>query len=267
MLTEVKNNYKSILKYFDFDESVSSSEYKKQKLIEMARKKEDRPSRKTKLGKALSNYTVKVSLTYDTNFDKTIRKLRKNWFVSSTEKANQKKQILIQMMKNGKDKPKQTTKLRQAFDSYITKSYSCYDPIFVKAGMKLRRDWFTRSSNDNKKTLIKMARDGKDKPLQKTKLGLAFVRYTHKSGGSSYDENFTKIIKDLNPSWIIKSSFINKQQLIEMASSGKDKPGSKSKEGRLLSNYTTKTSVTYDASFDKTIRKLRTNWFGKCSPK
>jgi hypothetical protein len=52
----------------------------KQKLIEMAKNKEDRPHWKTKLAYALGNYTLKSSPAYDPDFDKIIRELAPHWF-------------------------------------------------------------------------------------------------------------------------------------------------------------------------------------------
>jgi hypothetical protein len=109
MLTEVKNNYKSILKHFDFDESISSADYRKQKLIEMAKRGEPRPSQqKTKEGHYLSSYTIKSSSSYCPEFDKTIRKIRPDWFVKSSDEGRQK---LIEIAKRGEPRPNYKTKI------------------------------------------------------------------------------------------------------------------------------------------------------------
>jgi hypothetical protein len=210
MLTEVKNNYKSILKHFDFDESVSFADHKKQKLIEMANKKEAKPGRKTRLGQALRNYMNKNGNSYCPKFDKAIRKLAPNWFASTS-------QIM-------KDK------------------------------------------------LIQMARSKEPRPTQKTKEGIALSDYTKKSS-SSYCPDFNKRIRKLVPNWFISITQIAdhmKRKLIQRARSKQPRPSDKTKEGRSLFNYTSKSrNSSYCPEFDKTIRKLAPNWFRnrKCSPK
>ena len=151
MLTEVKNNYKSVLKYFDFDESISSVDYKKQKLVEMAKSGEDRPPYKSKLGQALSSYTLNSSKCYCPNFDKVIRKEVPSWFVSQEEKANQVKQKLIEIAKNEKPRPSQKTKLGRDLARATAKSHESYDSNFAKIIKELRPDWFrSYKSNTNK---------------------------------------------------------------------------------------------------------------------
>ena len=269
MLTEVKNNYKLILKHFNFDESISSADYKKQKLIEMANSGAERPPYKSKLGQALKDYSSKYSQTYNINFDKNIRKLRPDWFVSRTEKANQKKQTLINMAKDGKNRPGQKTKLGASLSSY-TKSGIAHDARFTKIIKKLRPDWFINQSekaNQNKKILIKMAKDGKDILIKKTKLGMAFTRYTVKSS-VCFDADFTKNIRKLRPDWLLnqtEKANQKKQLLIRIAKNGEDKPSARSKLGILLSNYVLSSSST-NLVFTKLIKKLRPDWFSRSKP-
>jgi hypothetical protein len=143
MLTEVKNNYKSILKHFNFDESISSSDYKRQKLIEIARNGKSKPTTKTKLGKLLSNYTNKASLTYDANFDKTIREIAPNWFVSTSQIMKDK---LIEIAINKKPKPSRKTKMGRALSEYTKKSSRCFDSDFDKTIRKIAPNWFLSTS-------------------------------------------------------------------------------------------------------------------------
>jgi hypothetical protein len=209
MLTEVKNNYKSILKHFDFDESVSFADHKKQKLIEMANNKEDKPSKRTKEGMALRNYINKNGNSYCLKFDKVIRKLAPNWFVSTSQIMKEK--------------------------------------------------------------LIQMARNKDPRPSQKTKEGIALSDYTKKSS-SSYCPGFNKQIRKLAPNWFISIKQIAdqmKRKLIQRARSNQSRPSDKTKEGRSLFNYTSKSRNSYCPEFDKTVRKLSPNWFRnrKCSLK
>jgi len=203
MLTEVKNNYKSILKHFDFDESISSAEYKRQKLIEIARNKEKaRPSQKTNLGRALARYTIKSHECYCPKFDKTIRKLRPDWF--RFNKSNENKQKLIIIAKNNGDRPNHNTKLGKYLISYISQSRNTYDEHFTKIIKKLRPDWFLSSTNYIKQTLIRMANNGESKPGYKTRLGINLYNYTTR--GKMFDINFNNTIRSLRPDWFGKCS-------------------------------------------------------------
>jgi hypothetical protein len=263
MLTEIKNNYKSILKHFDFDESISSVNYKKQKLIEMANNRESRPhSRKTKEGRALRSYTNKSSDCYCEKFYKTIYKLRPDWFESTSQIMKQK---LIQMAKNKEDRPKQNTKEGRALRSYTNKSSDCYCEKFDKIIRSLPIFWFASKSYFVKQKLIQMAKNKEDRPKRNTKEGRALNNYIFKSS-SAYCPEFDKTIHKLRPDWFMKSSDKKKQLLIDMANSGAKRPNSKkTKEGWALSSYTNKSSDYYCEKFDKTIRKLRPDWFESTS--
>jgi hypothetical protein len=63
------------------------------------------------------------------------------------------------------------------------------------------------------------------------------------------------------PNVISKSSTNKKQELIALAKSGAKRPSQKSPLGGVLSNYTSKSSSSYDPDFDKEIRTLRPDWF------
>lgn len=56
-----------------------------------------------------------------------------------------------------------------------------------------------------KKTLIKMAESGKDKPSKKTKLGVAF-RCFISPNSECYDKSFVKKIKTTKPGWLLIST-------------------------------------------------------------
>ncbi len=175
-------------------------ESNKKTLLEMATKGENRPSQKTKSGLALSIYTNKSS-SYDPVFDKKIRKLRPDWFVTQSEKANEKKLELIRIAKNGENRPKKKTKLGSLVD-YTCKTSGVYDPVFDKQIRELRPDWFvtvSEKANEKKLELIRIAKNGENRPKQKTKEANALCRYTTK--GTSYDESFDKLIRKLRPDW------------------------------------------------------------------
>lgn len=112
----------------------------KQLLLKMAERGDDRPKWKTPLGRALSPYTTKGQGSYDPEFDKQIRDLRRDWFVNS---ATEKKKQLLEIARRGDDKPHWKSVLGQAFYNYTSKSQkSSYDPEFDKQIRELRPDWF-----------------------------------------------------------------------------------------------------------------------------
>lgn len=137
MLSEIKNNYKDIFAHFNFN----SAERNKQKLIEMAKNGEKRPSKKTKIGRALTAYTYDSGNSYDPTFTKKIKKLRPNWFYYG-KRSQKNKEKLIEMAKNGEKRPTRETKIGRALKVYTSKSNDYCDPTFTKQIKKLRPDWF-----------------------------------------------------------------------------------------------------------------------------
>jgi len=254
---------------------VNAAENKKQ-LLAIAKRGEPRPrQKKHPLGKALNSYTSKKSSSYDLVFDKQIRKEVPHWFVGTV--ANKKKQLL-EMAKNGEQKPHFRTPLGIALKGYISKSHGCYDPIFEKQ-IKLAPHWFVGTVAEKKKQLIEMAKRGEPRPNQrKHPLGNVLGGYTCKSS-RCYDPIFDKQIRKLAPHWF-KSDLIfekqiklaphwfvgtvaeKKKQLIEMAKRGEPRPNQRKHPlGLILSSYTCKSHGCYDPIFDKQIRKLAPHWF------
>lgn len=144
MLHKVKSSYREIAKFFpELNGRLSSADHNKQLLLKMVRRGEPRPSQKTKIGKALSEYTKPSSSCRDSKFDRLIRKIRPDWFLSQTEIADQKKKELIKMAKNGEKRPSHDkTKLGQCLSNYTRKSSPAYDPVFDKQIRKIAPHWF-----------------------------------------------------------------------------------------------------------------------------
>ena len=242
---------------------------KKKKLLEMARNGEPRPTKRNhKLGKVLGFYTSLKSETYDFVFDKQIREISPDWFVTKSEAASKKKYRLLKMAHNGEPRPSKSHELGSALGSYIGLTSSSYDPIFDKEIRELAPDWFTPQSNRKKKQLLEMARNGEPRPTdRKHKLGRVLINYTSPKAarGKYYDSVFDKQIRELAPDWFITSSDRankKKQKLLEMAHNGEPRPKDKKPElGVVLSHYTNSTSSSYDPIFDKEIRELAPSWF------
>ena len=254
------------------------SSQKKQQLLEMARNGEPRPNYKTHpLGKVFFDYTSSPKNgCYDAKFTKQIKKLRPDWFITQSDRCNQKKQQLLEMARNGEDRPNQKTHpLGLVLCQYTSSNNRCYDAKFTEQIKKLRPDWFiTRSdrANQKKQQLLEMARNGEDRPYyrygghgDKTHpLGLVLCQYTSPNN-RCYDAKFTKQIKKLRPDWFITRSSQKKQQLLEMARNGEDRPNQKTHPlGKVLGQYINPNSSCYDAKFTEQIKELRPDWFKKC---
>ena len=230
----------------------------KYELIAMARRGEDRPNWKSSLGMKLRSYIGKSHDSYDAEFDAEIRELAPKWF-EDTARTN--KDELIAMAKRGEDRPNSRSLLGMKLLSYIGKSSSSYDTEFDAEIRRLAPKWFEDTARIAKYELIAMARRGEDRPnKRKHPLGAKLCSYTKKNG-KCYDAEFDAQIRELAPNWFEDTSRINKDELIEMAKRGEDRPNWKLSLGVALRNYITKNSKCYDAEFDAEIRELAPNWF------
>lgn len=237
----------------------------KSKLLKIAKSGEPRPKkRNSKLGRALATYIYKSSDSYDADFDKKIRTLRPDWFTSRSVIVEKKKIRLLEMARRGEARPaSKTTSLGLVLCSYTCRASGNYDAEFDKKIRELRPDWFvnqTDRASEKKRQLLEMARNGKTRPSQKTKLGKVLSHYTCRSG-RNFDAEFDVQIRRLRPDWFANPSDGNKAKLLEMAQRGESRPTSKTRIGKALKSYTGKTHNSYNAKFDRKIRALRPDWF------
>jgi hypothetical protein len=115
---------------------VNTAVENRKQLIEMAKRGEPRPAQRSPLGGPLCEYTNKKKKgSYNSEFDKEIRKLRPDWFVNI---ATENKKKLIAMAKRGEPRPiKRKHPLGACLSNYLS-----YDSGFNKEIRKLRPDWF-----------------------------------------------------------------------------------------------------------------------------
>jgi hypothetical protein len=235
-----------------------SSERKKKILLEMAERGGLKPHRSTSLGAALSNYTCKSYGSYEPVFDKKIRKLAPQWFVSPSEISDRTKRRLLSIGAKGKAKPLSRSPLGRAFYGYIRKSCNSYDPVFDNEIRRVAPHWFESQAKVKRKLLLEMARQGKPKPHRETPLGQALRNYIRNSA-------FLKEITRLAPQWFVSKSKVvdeKKQKLTKMATKKMPRPHQRATRlGKDLCRYTQKTSPVYDPAFDSKIRKLAPHWF------
>lgn len=234
---------------------------KKKLLLEMARKSESKPKQTTKLGSALGVYTNPKNETHDPVFTKKIRKIAPQWFDSSSE---MNKRRLLAMAERGEKRPVAGNTMGNVFRNYTTADNTCYDSEFTKKIRRIAPHWLISRSQQNKQTLLTMAKKGEPRPaFGHTKIGSCLFGYISKKSGT-YDPDFTREIRRIAPDWIVSRSEVmlrNKQLLIDMAKKNQPRPNSvKTKIGALLSNYTNPNSKTHDPAFTRKIRKLAPHW-------
>jgi hypothetical protein len=243
----------------------NTADKNKEQLLEMARNGKPRPNKPNKLGVVLCSYTNKNSGSYDPEFTAKIRELRLDWFVSKSDIADEKKERLLEMARNGEPRPNKHNKLGVALCSYTTSGQSAYDSEFDIKVRNLRPDWFANTANENKELLLERAAKGESRPSQCTKLGACLCNYVNKNN-NCYDLEFDVKIRKLRLDWFVSQSDIvkeKKERLLKMARNGESKPNWKTKLGLVLGKYTNKKSNTYDPEFDTKIRKLAPHWFRK----
>jgi hypothetical protein len=144
MLHKVSSSYRELARLVPgLEGRAKSSARNKQTLLDMAEKGDPRPSQKTKIGRALSEYTSPSNRSYDRDFHRRIKGTRPEWFLSQTQMADQKKKELLKMAREGAARPSHDrTRIGQALSNYTRKSSTVYDPAFDKTIRKLRPDWF-----------------------------------------------------------------------------------------------------------------------------
>lgn len=238
---------------------------KKQKLLEMAKNGELRPSsRRHPLGQSLSSYTGGKHQCYDPIFTKHIKQVAPTWF----NVANRKKKRLIQMAKNGESRPKSSSKLGSVLCQYISKKKgnSAYDLNFTKEIKKFAAHWFVNTAEEKRKKLLEMAKRGEKKPkCGKHPLGFHLSRYLNPLS-ECYNKKLVEELQIFAPSWLIGPSDVvnqNKEKLLSIARSGKSRPNVKRHIlGSSLCCYSSPTSNSYDPDFVDQIKRIAPHWFG-----
>lgn len=115
------------------------------------------------------------------------------------------------------------------------------------------------SSARNKKTLLAMPRDEPKPSRKNTKIGCVLYTYTYKKS-KIYDEKFDVKIRKRQPKWFVWTSPAERKKSILSLAKGSSRPKS-------VYSYTHKGGWSYDADFDKEIRKNQPEWFESISDK
>ena len=263
MLHKLSSSYKEIARHLpELNGKISSSDHKKQLLLEMAGRGELKPKIGHHLYSSLLGYTRKKSQVFDPVFANEIKKLAPQWFVKQSDIVRNKKETILKMAKDGDAKPKRGPIL-SALLLYTREDSNCYDPIFSTKIRSLRPEWFESSSARNKKQILEMAGKGELKLKIGHRLLRAFFRYTSNKY-QTFDPAFTKEIKRIRPDWLVRlAEGVDKKKktLLDMAKKGEQRPGMKHPLNSALRSYTSKKSFAYDLVFDHKVRKIAPQWF------
>jgi hypothetical protein len=143
MLHTVTSSYRELARIAGLTGRPPPAVRKKQTLREMAARGEPRPSQKTKIGMALSQYTSPSNTAYDKAFHEEMKGIRPDWFLSQAQNSKRKKDELLRMARAGEPRPSHDkTRLGQALSNYTRTSSAVYDPDFDREIRRIRPDWF-----------------------------------------------------------------------------------------------------------------------------
>jgi hypothetical protein len=260
---------------------------KKEKLLELAKAGATRPNscstnrEVARLGQALNRYT-NPNKQYDDAFTKKIFAIRPEW---NTAKLID--EALLNWAENGGRRPNRRSKNAEErrLGRALSNRLSCGGSVADKI-RSIRPEWFMKDADNKRFRLLELARNGAKRPnsfsanQEESKLGQALISYTSPFGRKNLtNQKFYEQILSINSNWFkntiniqkgkrsIASSSINKDKLLNMARSGKDKPSRSQKcpelrkLSALLYSYTSGYCKQYDAAFDKKISELRPDWF------
>jgi hypothetical protein len=100
------------------------------------------------------------------------------------------------------------------------------------------------------------------KQIEERQLGQALCRYTN-TENRYFDTKFNKLIRKNKPEWFIDTVIEKKRKLLQLEN--KPKYSAVDPEEKTLwialQQYTTKSTNSYDAEFDKLIRGAKPKWF------
>lgn len=235
-------------------------------LLEIARNGEPRPtSRRHPLGQCLVTYTSKNNQSYDLHFNEEIRKLRPDWFDSSSAKN---KAYILQMIENGEPKP---TRLHPVvgvvYSQYISQGSGCFDESLFNQ-IKTRTDWLETPTQKNKKAIFEIASKGEPRPKATSRMGRLMHGYTvpNKDRPTLFDVQFLVELQNIRPDWFETKSEKIQKRLLEMAANGDPRPLCGHHDlGQRFVELINPNSKSYRPEFLKKISEQRPDWLEKSS--
>lgn len=177
-----------------------TSAVRKQTLLDMATKGEERPLDSSSLGRCLRQYTYPKSGSYDPNFTQQIQNLRPDWMKRKYDSSSKKEKIIDLATKNMPKKSVTVAGLDSALRSYTSKKSPTYDENFYNLLKKIAPKWFLSSFDYKKESLIEMAISGYPRPDSKTALGKVLESIMN-IRSTRYDPAAIIIIQENAPHW------------------------------------------------------------------
>ncbi len=201
------------------------------------------------------NYTTESNRCYDPHFRNRLINIRPDWFVRSSDK---KKEILIQMYRDGQEKPNEDHPLYASFKHYVNENNRSFDAEFIQAVS----GWIVDTVEERIEQLKAIASSGGARPSTKTSLGRSHMMYIE-NDHPCFRETYVNWLIENRPEWLdrTRTSDRSKSILIEMAKRGEPKPGQRTNLGKSLVNYIRDGSGTYDADFRQDIMAIAPFWF------
>lgn len=182
-------------------------------------------------------------------------------FLKYTPIGISKKEELL-AMPNGSSRPTRNShpELAGFLVDATTQGRNGYDAEFDKKIRKKQSHWFISIADIEKRELLSMP-TGCKKPINPmiNKIAGSLGRFTSPQS-QSYDANFDKEIRVKQPRWFVKIAETKKQQLLSMPR-GCKRPSGAHPLWSALNEYTNQNRHSYNAEFDKTIKKRQPHWF------
>ncbi len=196
-------------------------------------------------------YTRPGTTSFDAAFTRKIKMLAPHWFV---DRVAETKAAFLLLARTGKPRPK--GKLGSRLSAYTSPSGTnpMFDSAFTKTIKIAAPHWFGSSATKNKMVLLAMARAGKPRPKDNTKIGHCFPNYLRPTA-STFDADFARKIKIAAPQWFVDTVKQNKMVLLAMARAGKPRPQRPHKLAQAINTY------RKDARFMRELKTLAPHWF------
>ena len=242
-------------------------------IFDIIKRGDEKPSRHTKLGKIISNYSSKSNGIVK---KKLVELGAKHWFFDSREEDTLQK--ILDLAYNQAARPHCTTYIGQKINQYTTPKNKCYRPglkeeLLKILSIEMGEQWFraVRGFN-NMDTLRTMVKNGEKRPIcriigeyDKNDLYLGRVLHLYTTPGNEcYREGFKEELISLGGIGWFPDERVehNKRLILEMARNGEKRPNHrKDRMGGLLCNYTTVGSFSYQEGFKEELIKIRPDWF------
>jgi hypothetical protein len=210
----------------------------KQIYLDMIAQGKHRPHETTYLGKMLNSYTSKGCSYRPGLKQELIDSGGEYWFLDSRFEAQ--RQEALQLVRDRKPRPLVNTKLGRALSQYLSAGGPRFRPEFrAEIIEKGGAYWFYDERYEQNRTeLLRMARNGLERPNFKTQLGAALDRYCVVNGPTYRQGLKEELVAAGAARWFLDLRYEdNKRQYLEMIAEGKSRPHFSTYLGKALNSY------------------------------